>query len=540
MAVSAALFLLGLAGEDGAATPPAAPVNSGLPIISGIQTRGQTLSTTNGSWTGFPAPSYTYQWKRAGVDIGGETASTYLLAAADVGAAITVAVTATNASGSASATSAATGNIAAFLSISGTPVTTGATSVPYAGFSAAGAGGHTPYVYSIAGGALPAGLTLNASTGAVSGTPTVGGTQTGIVIRVTDADGLTADLAAFQIAVSTIPVNSVLPVVSGTTTVGQLLTTTDGTWSDAPTGYTYQWKRAGSSIGGATANTYTLVQADAGSTLTCEVVASNASGSSAAASSAATAEIMDAAAAAYFARRGTQPTTARKTLYNTLFRSLRTGAISGNNILAKMVMLQVFATDNSTDALLNLLSASFPATLISTPTFTADRGFDPDGAATAVNSGFDPVAAAGIFTQNDASAGVWSRKSGSNTSTVFGWSDGTDGTTINPRTTGDTFATRINQASAGGNANTDGSGFFAVSRTASNAWQNYKNGASHATGTNASVARNNSTFRYGNGATAAFIACQVCAGFAGQSLTANEHADLYNALRAYMTGVGVP
>jgi hypothetical protein len=75
-----------------------------------------------------------------------------------------------------------------------------------------------------------------------------------------------------------VPVNSVAPVISGNTQVGQTLTTTDGTWSNTPTSYAYQWKRDGASIGGATANTRVLAELDAGADITCEVTASNAAG----------------------------------------------------------------------------------------------------------------------------------------------------------------------------------------------------------------------------------------------------------------------
>lgn len=77
------------------------------------------------------------------------------------------------------------------------------------------------------------------------------------------------------------PVNTVAPVISGTQRKGQTLTTTNGTWDNAPDSYTYQWKRAGASIGGATASTYVLTIADAGKAITCEVTATNAGGSTA-------------------------------------------------------------------------------------------------------------------------------------------------------------------------------------------------------------------------------------------------------------------
>lgn len=87
------------------------------------------------------------------------------------------------------------------LAISGTPVTTATKDTPYTGFTSAGSGGLQPYAFSVAAGVLPTGLALNATTGALAGTPTVAQTKTGIVIRITDANGATADLAAFDITV---------------------------------------------------------------------------------------------------------------------------------------------------------------------------------------------------------------------------------------------------------------------------------------------------------------------------------------------------
>ena len=76
------------------------------------------------------------------------------------------------------------------------------------------------------------------------------------------------------------PSNTVAPVISGSTTVGSVLTTTDGTWTGTtPITYTYQWKRGGVAIAGATNNTYTTVNADIGENITCEVTATNDYGS---------------------------------------------------------------------------------------------------------------------------------------------------------------------------------------------------------------------------------------------------------------------
>jgi hypothetical protein len=87
-----------------------------------------------------------------------------------------------------------------------------------------------------------------------------------------------------------LPVNSVLPAITGTTTEGQTLTCSTGTWSNTPDAFAYQWNRSGSPIPGATASTRLLAAADVGATLTCTVKATNL-GVPAVATSAATAVI---------------------------------------------------------------------------------------------------------------------------------------------------------------------------------------------------------------------------------------------------------
>lgn len=86
--------------------PPLAPANTAVPAISGTAKTGFTVTSSTGTFKGFPTPTYTYQWKRNGTPISGAIAAAYVLQAADVGQPITCTVTATNAAGTASATSA--------------------------------------------------------------------------------------------------------------------------------------------------------------------------------------------------------------------------------------------------------------------------------------------------------------------------------------------------------------------------------------------------------------------------------------------------
>ena len=93
-------------------------------------------------------------------------------------------------------------------------------------------------------------------------------------------------LVAGRIVTALTPVNTALPTITGTATEGQILTATDGTWTNTPTGFIRTWQKcdaAGANcvaIPGATASTYTVATTDAGSTLRFSVAATNASGTS--------------------------------------------------------------------------------------------------------------------------------------------------------------------------------------------------------------------------------------------------------------------
>ena len=75
------------------------PVNTSPPVVSGLGSIGQNLSSTTGIWSGSPS-SYTYAWQRAGVPIAGATLDQYALVGADSGKAIGCIVTAVNSAGS--------------------------------------------------------------------------------------------------------------------------------------------------------------------------------------------------------------------------------------------------------------------------------------------------------------------------------------------------------------------------------------------------------------------------------------------------------
>lgn len=84
----------------------------------------------------------------------------------------------------------------------------GVVGTAYSGGQIAATGGTTPLTYSVSVGTLPAGLTLNSSSGAISGTPTTASTTpVSFTVKVTDASAAAAQSAtkALSITVSQAP-----------------------------------------------------------------------------------------------------------------------------------------------------------------------------------------------------------------------------------------------------------------------------------------------------------------------------------------------
>lgn len=85
------------------------PYNTVLPAVTGTLAEGDTLTTTNGTWLGDATITFARAWQRGNANdpndpswanISGATATTYILAAADVGKYVRCRVTATNSVGS--------------------------------------------------------------------------------------------------------------------------------------------------------------------------------------------------------------------------------------------------------------------------------------------------------------------------------------------------------------------------------------------------------------------------------------------------------
>lgn len=204
-------------------TPSIALGADTVPVISGTAEVGETLSTTDGTWTGSGARTYSYQWKRDTVAIDGATASTYLLVAADDGAEITVTVTATDGFTSEAQTSAATATVTYAAPSAGaalgdqtyakdSAITAFDTSTDFTGDA-------LTFALAPTSDALPAGLSIS-SAGVITGTPTALAVAS-IVVRATNSGG-TAD-SGFTLTVASAPAQASAPTL---TAGDELLTVT--------------------------------------------------------------------------------------------------------------------------------------------------------------------------------------------------------------------------------------------------------------------------------------------------------------------------
>jgi len=101
--------ILLIPGFGGAATP--GPKNTVRPEVTGTADEGETLTCSEGTWTGTGTITYAYQWFRGGAEISSETSATYVVTLADRGSLLSCRVTATDDDGSRSRRSNSVGPV---------------------------------------------------------------------------------------------------------------------------------------------------------------------------------------------------------------------------------------------------------------------------------------------------------------------------------------------------------------------------------------------------------------------------------------------
>src|SRR5215211_6899176 len=287
---------------------PVAPVNGSPPTISGAAQAGQTLTAERGAWSGSEPIGYGYRWRRCDAggggcaDIVGADGQSYTLAAADVDSTLRVAVTATNAAGSSTASSQPTALVEAepAAPVNSSPPTVSGTAREGEQLSAQRGvwAGSEPIGYGYQWRRCSSLDVCEDVVGASAESYTLTAADVGfsMQVRVTASNAVgwsaassqrTATVEAKPVA----PVNGSPPTISGAAQAGQTLTAERGAWSGSePIGYGYRWRRCDAGGGGcadivgADGQSYTLAAADVDSTLRVAVTATNAAGSSTASS----------------------------------------------------------------------------------------------------------------------------------------------------------------------------------------------------------------------------------------------------------------
>lgn len=269
----------------------APPVNTDLPSVSGTKRVGETLTTTNGTWTGDPAPTYTYKWQVSNdgltgwSDISGATSSTFVLTSAQSGKYVRSQVTATNDSGAVAAESASTTVINETPSISSLTISGSAAVGETLTANISATGYPTPtYTYQWE---QNSGSGWSNISGATSSTYTLTSAESGKTIRVsvvaTNSEGTDSETSAATLEVGMMP-EVTDATISGIAIQDEILTVTaTAVGFPAPT-LTYQWQRSNDdiswhNINGETEDTLLLVPNETHRYIRCIVTATNIYGS---------------------------------------------------------------------------------------------------------------------------------------------------------------------------------------------------------------------------------------------------------------------
>jgi len=244
----------------------------------------------------------------------------------------------------------------------------------------------------------------------------------------------------------------------------------------------------------------------------------------------------DAVASAYFAAVPNAFDAARKTIINTLIAGLRA---DGN--LTKLDRLWLLANTTTGNAVIDVIGLN-AATLVNAPAFVADQGYTGDGATSYINSNFIASSNGVNYIQDSFSMGVYSRTDRNATDTDIGMYSASLNYSLIQARTGGKFTIYPQITALLEVVTADSLGMFSFARTASNAFESFKNGTSAGSGSNPSDATlpTEKTFilalNNDNESPANFSQRQTSIAFLGGGTI--DQAAMYTRIQTYMTSLG--
>jgi hypothetical protein len=219
-------------------------------------------------------------------------------------------------------------------------------------------------------------------------------------------------------------------------------------------------------------------------------------------------------------------------------------------VFAKLDAAYLFATNSSSNALLNIVSSSFTAIVNGAPGFTVDAGYLGTAANPTtdfLDTGFNPSTAGGNFAQNAGHVSVWSNtnlNAAASQGSVIGYNEPafTSTTALIIRQAGNAQG-NVNNAYASGVAVADSLGHFVVNRNGGSTNQLYKNASNIQnpnTTSSALVSRNVYILglQHSTGTTADNGgAYQIMSATIGGNLTAGDVTNLCHETNLYLTTI---
>lgn len=281
------------------------PIATVMPSVIGTAAAGKRLTGLSGSWGGFGAITYRFQWYRCNaagancLSIYGATSPTVALGTKDIGKTLGLTVSASDSTGTTSAYASLVGPIAPkrpLLESTAQPVATGP---PVQGKTVevtTGTWSPVPANLSYAWERCNAnGRACAAIAHATSSLYTIGSADLGhALLAVVQASNGSVIQNAFSTATPAVvdrsvrgPSSTIGPAVSGPPEAGQILVAAPGIWTGVgPIVFTYKWYRcnvAGAAcalIAGATTSNYTTVTKDIGDTIGLTLQVTDSTGAS--------------------------------------------------------------------------------------------------------------------------------------------------------------------------------------------------------------------------------------------------------------------